>query len=68
MVKIRTVIGELRKDREITQAMLAEAMGVSRQTIISIESGRFNPSILLAHKIAEYFGKSIEEVFIFEEE
>lgn len=68
MVKIRTVIGDLRKKREITQAMLAEAMGVSRQTIISIESGRFNPSILLAHKIAEYFGKSIEEVFIFEEE
>ena len=68
MVKIRTVIGELRKDMEITQAALADAMGVSRQTIISIESGRFNPSILLAHKIAEYFGKSIEEVFIFEEE
>ena len=43
-------------------------MGVSRQTISSLENGRYNPSILLAHKIAKYFGISIEEVFIFEEE
>ena len=43
-------------------------MGVSRQTISSLENGRYNPSILLAHKIAAYFGLTIEEVFIFEEE
>ena len=43
-------------------------MGVSRQTISSLENGRYNPSIMLAHKIAQYFGMAIEEVFIFEEE
>ena len=43
-------------------------MGVSRQTISSLENGRYNPSILLAHKIATFFGMTIEEVFVFEEE
>ena len=46
---------------------LAKIMGVSRQTISSLENGRYNPSILLAYKIAKYFDMSIEEVFIFEE-
>lgn len=50
------------------QEDLASIVGVSRQTIISIEKGKYNPSILLAFKIANHFGKAIEEIFIFEEE
>lgn len=59
---------ELRKERGIKQEELASAMGVSRQTIGSLENGRYNPSILLAFKLARYFGMSIEEIFIYEEE
>ena len=59
---------ELRKARGIKQEELAEALSVSRQTIGSLENGRYNPSILLAFKIARYFDKSIEEIFIYEEE
>ena len=58
----------IRKERGIRQEEFAKAMGVSRQTISSLENGRYNPSILLAYKIAKYFKMSIEEVFIFEEE
>ena len=61
-------IEEIRKERGILQDEFAKALGVSRQTISSLENGRYNPSILLAHKIAVYFGMTIEEVFIFEEE
>ena len=61
-------IAALRKERRISQAELAEAVAVTRQTIISLESGRYNASLLLAHKIAKYFGMTIEEVFMFEEE
>ena len=50
-----------------TQEQLSEKLGVSRQTIISIENGRYNPSLELAYKIAKSFQLSIEEVFIFEE-
>ena len=60
-------IAELRSSRGLTQQNLADEMGVSRQTIISLERGKYNPSILLAHKIAAWFGLSIEQVFIFEE-
>lgn len=59
---------ELRRARGIKQEELAEALSVSRQTIGSLENGRYNPSILLAFKIARYFDKSIEEIFIYEEE
>ena len=65
-MKIR--IEAIRKQRGILQEDFAKTMGVSRQTISSLENGRYNPSILLAHKIAKYFGMSIENVFIFEEE
>ena len=58
----------LRKERGIRQEELAKALSVSRQTIGSLENGRYNPSILLAFKIARYFDVSIEEVFIYEEE
>lgn len=58
---------ELRKQRNIKQEELAEALEVSRQTIGSLENGRYNPSIILAFKIARYFNMSIEEIFIYEE-
>ena len=61
-------IAELRKARRISQAELAEAVAVTRQTIISLESGRYNASLLLAHKIAQYFNTTIEDIFLFEEE
>lgn len=60
-------IEEIRKMRGIRQEDFAKALGVSRQTISSLETGRYNPSIFLAHKIARYFGMSIEEVFIFDD-
>ena len=59
---------ELRRERGMNQKELARALRVSRQTIGSLENGRYNPSITLAFKIARYFGLSIEEVFIYEEE
>ena len=55
---------QLRKERGIRQEELAAALEVSRQTIGSLENGRYNPSIILAFKIARYFGLSIEEIFI----
>ena len=61
-------IETIRKERGILQDEMAKAMGVSRQTISSLENGRYNPSILLAYKIAKYFTRTIEEVFIFDEE
>ena len=61
-------IRELRKEGKITQDDLANAVGVTRQTIISLENGKYNASLQLAHKISSYFGLKIEEVFIFEEE
>lgn len=59
---------ELRKARGIRQEELAVSLEVSRQTIGSLENGRYNPSILLAFKIARYFGMSIEDIFIYGEE
>ena len=61
-------IEEIRSQRGIRQEDFAKAMGVSRQTISSLENGRYNPSILLAYKIAKYFDMTIEDVFLFEEE
>ena len=61
-------IEEIRKERGILQDELARILGVSRQTISSLENGRYNPSILLAHRIARYFDMTIEDVFVFEEE
>lgn len=59
---------EIRKQHDIRQEDLATALKVSRQTIGSLENGRYNPSIMLAFKIARYFNMSIEEIFIYEEE
>lgn len=58
---------EMRKEKGIRQEELAEALEVSRQTIGSLENGRYNPSILLAFKIAKYFGTTIEDIFIYQE-
>ena len=59
---------ELRKARNISQEELAAALEVSRQTIGSLERGRYNPSILLAFKIAHYFDLTIDDIFIYEED
>lgn len=59
---------EIRKERGVTQEELASSLEVSRQTIGSLENGRYNPSILLAFKIARYFQMTIEEIFIYEED
>ena len=61
-------IAVLRKERGLTQQALAEKLSVSRQTVISLENGRYNPSIRLAYDIAQVFGCIIEEVFLFEED
>ena len=58
----------MRKARSVSQEELANALEVSRQTIISLEKGRYNPSITLAFKLARYFGVTIEELFVFDEE
>lgn len=60
-------IQELRAQRRITQQELADAVSVTRQTIISLENGRYNASLIPAHKIARYFDTTIEQVFLFEE-
>ena len=68
VVYMKNRVEELRKARGIKQEELAMALEVSRQTIGSIENGRYNPSIELAFKLSRYFGLAIEEIFIFEEE
>ncbi|WOO39088.1 helix-turn-helix transcriptional regulator [Anaerocolumna sp. AGMB13020] len=65
---MRNRLEEIRKKQGIKQEELAEALEVSRQTIGSLENGRYNPSILLAFKIARYFSMTIEDIFIYEEE
>ncbi len=63
---ITNKVFELRKEPKITQEELAKALGVTRQTIIAIEKGNYTPSVLLAMKIAHFFKKSVENVFIYE--
>jgi len=64
---VKNKIEAIRKERGIRQEDFAKAMGVSRQTISSLENGRYNPSILLAYRIAKYFEMTIEQVFCFED-
>lgn len=66
--KMKNRLEEMRKKKGIKQEELADALEVSRQTIGSLENGRYNPSILLAFKIAKFFGVTIEDIFIYEEE
>ena len=65
---MKNKIKELRKQNKVTQDELALAVGVTRQTIISLENERYNASLQLAYRIARYFSLSIEDIFIFEEE
>lgn len=65
---MQNCLEEIRKQHGITQEDLAAILEVSRQTIGSLENGRYNPSIMLAFKIARYFKMSIEEIFIYEED
>ena len=65
---MKTRIQELRKQNKVTQEELALALGVTRQTIISLENGKYNASLQLDFKISRFFGKSIEDIFLFEEE
>jgi len=65
---VKNRLEEIRKAKGITQEELANALEVSRQTVGSLENGRYNPSIILAFKIARFFNVSIEEVFIYEED
>ena len=66
--KVTNRIAQLRKERRISQAELADAVDVTRQTIISLENGRYNASLLLAHRLARYFDLAIEDLFLFEED
>lgn len=68
MVNVKNKLEEIRKERGITQEELAKILEVSRQTVGSLENGRYNPSIILAFKIARYFEMAIEDIFIYEEE
>ena len=65
---MKNKIEQIRKERGIRQEEFAKMLGVSRQTISSLETGRYNPSIFLAHKIAKFFDMTIEEVFLFDDE
>ena len=65
---MKNKLEEIRKAKGITQEELANTLEVSRQTVGSLENGRYNPSIILAFKIARFFDVSIEEVFIYEED
>jgi putative transcriptional regulator len=65
---VKNRLEEIRKKKGIKQEELASALEVSRQTIGSLENGRYNPSILLAFKIARFFDMAVEEIFIYEEE
>lgn len=67
MTALKTRIRELRKAHKLSQGELAEAVGITRQTITSIEVGKYTASLVLAYKIAHYFGLTIEEVFDFSE-
>ncbi|MBP3818141.1 MAG: helix-turn-helix transcriptional regulator [Butyrivibrio sp.] len=68
MAELITKIHELRRANKVSQAELAAAVGIRRETLSLLENGKYNPSLLLAMRIAQYFHKPVEEVFEFEEE
>lgn len=68
MSRLKTRMREFRKENNIQQAELAAAVGVRRETIVNLENGKYNPSLKLAMDIARYFGKTVEDVFFFEDE
>ena len=68
LIAVETRIRELREKNGLTQEVLADKVGVTRQTILFLEKGKYNPSLRLAYKIARVFGVMIEDVFSFEDE
>lgn len=68
MCFLKNRLESIRNEQGISQEELAKTLEVSRQTISSLENGRYNPSIILAFKIARYFNRTIEEIFIYEED
>ena len=68
MILLENRVEQLRKERGLNQEEFAKALSVSRQTISSIETGKYNPSLELAFAISDFFGKRIEEIFIHEKE
>lgn len=66
--RLNNRIKEYRKSKRVTQEELARAAEVTRQTIISLENGKYNASLQLAHKLAKFFGVAIEDLFIFDED
>lgn len=67
VIIVRNNVEVLRKEKQLNQEELGKQLGVSRQTIISIEKGKYNPSLELAFKLSKVFDKSIEEIFIYGE-
>lgn len=65
---MKNCLEQLRRQRGVRQEELADAVGVSRQTIISLEKGRYNPSIVLAFRLSRYFDCRIEDIFVYEED
>ncbi len=65
---MKNILEKIRKEKGVTQEELANALEVSRQTVGSLENGRYNPSIILAFKIARFFNLAIEDIFIYEED
>jgi len=65
---VKNRLRELREAKGLTQEELAKALGVTRQTIIAIEKGKYDPSLRLAFKIARFFNRTIEEIFIYDED
>lgn len=65
---MQTKIAEFRKKRGVTQEELADVVNVTRQTIISLEGGRYKASLVLAHKLAQFFDVTIEELIVFDKE
>ncbi len=63
---MKNIVEQLRKERGLNQEEFAKAIRVSRQTVSSIETGKYNPSLELAFIISDFFEKSIEDIFIYE--
>jgi putative transcriptional regulator len=64
---VKNIVSDLRKEKKVTQEEFAKAVGISRQTVIAIEKGNYVPSLLLGLKIARFFEKSIDDIFIYYE-
>ncbi len=68
MPSVRNLVRELRADLDLSQGALGEALGVSRQTVNAIETGKYDPSLPLAIRLARFFGRSVEEIFLIDQD